>query len=65
MGTELAQCTRCDSHGGMQINVTLGNGLKIGEGGSLEDRFLTYEIFAQWWKLPVLVDDDPYVGMEC
>ena len=34
------------------------------EGCSLEDRFSTHELFAQWWQLPILVEDDPYVGME-
>ena len=34
------------------------------EGGSLEDYFSTQEFFAQWWQLPILVEDDPYMGME-
>ena len=34
------------------------------EGGSLEGRFSTQELFAQWWQLPILVEDDPYVSME-
>ena len=34
------------------------------EGGSLEGHFSIQEIFEQWWKLPILVEDDSYVSVE-
>ena len=38
--------------------------MMIWEGGGLVGYFFTYELFAQWQQLPILIEDYPYVGME-